>query len=223
MPSLSRPCVIDSSGNPPQNTAQTSCGIAITAPPAPLAVACPSSDDKEFVPYSSSLVATGGVPPYTFSLTQGSLPPGLSFNPSTGAVTGTDTTATGNYTFIAMVMDASGKAPANQAMNNCAVVAANVTYKLTAAPNTTPQSIGVNTAAAWNLAVIVTNKTTGKVVQGVKVTFTVNAASGRPEAALSTVIISIKPTTPPRTLTVSPQPPPFEPTPSPTPPAPRTP
>jgi len=40
-------------------------------------------------PYSVTLQATGGVTPYTWSINQGSLPPGLTLNASTGAITGT--------------------------------------------------------------------------------------------------------------------------------------
>jgi hypothetical protein len=40
------------------------------------------------VPYTQTLVATGGVPPYTYTLTAGSLPPGLNLS-STGTISGT--------------------------------------------------------------------------------------------------------------------------------------
>lgn len=43
--------------------------------------------------YTGSLVATGGSGVYTWSLKSGSLPPGLSLNPSTGAISGKPTTA----------------------------------------------------------------------------------------------------------------------------------
>lgn len=39
--------------------------------------------------YSSTLAATGGVTPYTWSIASGSLPSGLTLNPATGAITGT--------------------------------------------------------------------------------------------------------------------------------------
>ena len=45
------------------------------------------------VPYSGGLTATGGVPPYTWSILQFALPPGLSINASTGQITGTPTQA----------------------------------------------------------------------------------------------------------------------------------
>lgn len=49
------------------------------------------------VPYADGVVAAG-FPPCTYSITSGSLPPGLSLNAATGKVTGTPTTA-GTYAF----------------------------------------------------------------------------------------------------------------------------
>ena len=58
--------------------------------------------------YSQPVVATGGTSPYTFSLASGSgpLPPPLAINPTTGAITGTPSTA-GAYTFTVQVSDSS--------------------------------------------------------------------------------------------------------------------
>ncbi len=61
------------------------------------------------VSYSAALAATGGVLPYTWAPSTGStLPPGLSLNPSTGAITGTPTAAavqSAPYTFTVKVTD----------------------------------------------------------------------------------------------------------------------
>ena len=57
-------------------------------------------------PYSQTVTASGGAPPYTYSVT-GTLPNGMSFNPATGALTGTPTTA-GIFNFTISVTDASG-------------------------------------------------------------------------------------------------------------------
>ncbi|MFI5115777.1 MAG: beta strand repeat-containing protein [Terriglobales bacterium] len=48
------------------------------------------------VPYSAAMSAAGGTPPYTWSLRFGTLPNGLTLNPSTGVVSGTPTTSGAN-------------------------------------------------------------------------------------------------------------------------------
>lgn len=43
------------------------------------------------VPYAATLTAGGGAPPYKWSMTQGTLPAGLTLDPATGQITGTPT------------------------------------------------------------------------------------------------------------------------------------
>jgi hypothetical protein len=57
------------------------------------------------VAYSTVLVAVG-TPPYTWAVTGGVLPPGLTLGPTTGAILGTPTIA-GTYTFFVTVTDAT--------------------------------------------------------------------------------------------------------------------
>ncbi len=56
--------------------------------------------------YSTTLTASGGTAPLSWSITSGSLPAGLSFNAATGLISGTPT-ATGTSTFIVRVVDSS--------------------------------------------------------------------------------------------------------------------
>jgi uncharacterized repeat protein (TIGR02543 family) len=57
--------------------------------------------------YVLSLAAAGGVGTFTYSVSSGTLPPGVSLDPTTGQVSGVPTTA-GTYTFTVRVTDANG-------------------------------------------------------------------------------------------------------------------
>lgn len=85
-------------------------GPAVTGgSPANMTINCPASLAQVGVAYNSILAATGGTPPYTFSVT-GPLFAGLNLNASTGAITGTPTGG-GTSSFAANAVDsASGSA-----------------------------------------------------------------------------------------------------------------
>jgi hypothetical protein len=77
----------------------TGLGLAITSP-----ATLPSG--SLLVAYSTALTASGGVPPYSWSIAGGSIPPGLTLAPTTGVLSGTPSAA-GVYTLTARVTDAS--------------------------------------------------------------------------------------------------------------------
>jgi hypothetical protein len=64
--------------------------------------------------YSTTLAATGGVLPYhNWTISSGSLPPGLGINPTTGVISGTPSAGdSGTYTFSVTVQDSAS--PSNQ-------------------------------------------------------------------------------------------------------------
>ena len=79
----------------------------LTIQPAPLAITTASLPSGIMdAAYSATLIANGGTSPYTWSIIDGSLPPGLTLNPSSGTITGTPS-ATGSVSFTAQAMDAS--------------------------------------------------------------------------------------------------------------------
>jgi hypothetical protein len=56
--------------------------------------------------YSQQVTATGGTGPYQYVVTSGSLPPGLTLDAATGAISGVPT-ATGSYLFVVTATDAN--------------------------------------------------------------------------------------------------------------------
>lgn len=65
-----------------------------------------------YAPYSQALTTGGGTAPYTYAITEGTLPPGLTLAP-TGAVTGVPTKA-GTYQFTIRATDALGFSTSRQ-------------------------------------------------------------------------------------------------------------
>ncbi len=57
-------------------------------------------------PYSATVSASGGVPPYTFAVTSGALPTGLTLNPATGLLSGTPTVRS-TFSFTITATDAN--------------------------------------------------------------------------------------------------------------------
>ena len=136
--------VMDSSGNSARGTVTASCSITITTPPAQLALMCAAATGEAGVAYSSSLTATGGVPPYAFSITGGSLPNGLNLNPTTGAIAGTPTAA-GTFSFTAQVQDSSGNSATNTVTKSCTITIAPA-LALTCAANTAQVGVAYNSS-----------------------------------------------------------------------------
>ena len=92
--------ITDSAGN----KGTFNCSVTVGTPVDIECGSCTAGKATSGTPYSASLSATGGTAPYTFSIISGSLPPGLTLNASTGAITGTPTTP-GSYMFTSKVTD----------------------------------------------------------------------------------------------------------------------
>jgi hypothetical protein len=79
----------------------------ITVAPA-LAIGASSLPDASLAaPYSQLIGVTGGLPPFVWSTSAGSLPPGLFLNSGTGQITGTPTVG-GSFSFTIRVNDSAG-------------------------------------------------------------------------------------------------------------------
>ncbi len=124
-------------GTPPLTVSKA---FTLVVTPAPtLSVATTSLPNAAMgSPYSAVLAANGGVPPLTWSIASGSLPPGLMLTPSTGQISGTPTTQN-TYSFTVQVTDSSLLPPNNQ-------------------PQTTPpQSLSITVGPPNTLAIATTS------------------------------------------------------------------
>jgi len=79
-------------------------GIAAATAPQITTSALPNGTVQ--LAYSATPAATGGTPPYSWSVVSGSLPSGLTLDTSTGAITGTPTAA-GQYSFTLRAQDSA--------------------------------------------------------------------------------------------------------------------
>lgn len=87
-------------GNDPANWDAVAAGVSING--------YELANGIEGVNYKVKLNASGGLTPYSWSITSGSLPTGVSLNPNTGTITGTPAQK-GEYTFKIEVTDAQGE------------------------------------------------------------------------------------------------------------------
>ncbi|MES2222265.1 MAG: putative Ig domain-containing protein [Acidobacteriota bacterium] len=76
------------------------CAQLASATTPTITTASPLPSGQVATPYSVTLAATGGTTPYTWTISTGSLPAGLSINASTGTISGTPTAGgiTSNFT-----------------------------------------------------------------------------------------------------------------------------
>jgi len=119
------------------NTGVNPGAEVVSGPPPTLSITCPVGAAQVGQPYNSSLVATGGTPPYTFSIV-GALPPGLILDTASGAITGTPTG--GAATFTVTVVDSEG--PPVTATNTCTIT------------NAASSSQDVPTLSTWALGLL---------------------------------------------------------------------
>src|ERR1039458_56463 len=94
----------------PSGSATAALSITITAAPLSVVTSSLTGGRAQSVYVGATLTAAGGVSPYTWAVTNGSLPAGLSLNGSTGAISGTPT-ASGTTTFTVTVTDSETPTP----------------------------------------------------------------------------------------------------------------
>ncbi len=133
-------------------------------------------------PYSATLQATGGSPPYTWAIASGSLPAGLALNASTGTIAGTPTTA-GTATFTVRATDAGP--PVQSVTKSLSITVGPAPLSITtsslpggsvgSAYSATLQASGGVTPRTWSLA-------SGTRPAGLTLTGSTGVISGTPSA-----------------------------------------
>lgn len=120
-----------------ESTPQTATeNLSVTVNPVSLSIITTSLPSGTVgTPYSQSLEASGGVPPYSYTLASGSLPTPLQLNASTGVIAGTPTTP-GASSFSITVKDSETPAASVSAPLSITVMGVTPSVSMTAQPNT---------------------------------------------------------------------------------------
>ncbi|MFK3648920.1 putative Ig domain-containing protein [Lysobacter enzymogenes] len=183
----------------------------LIAPPTVVMPATSLANATQGVAYSATLnPASGGTAPYTYAVTAGALPPGITLNAATGVLSGTPS-ASGTFNFAVTATDSStGTGPYNSAPRGYALqvinippvanaVSANVAYNSGANPITlnitggVPTSVAIGTAPAHGTAIASGLTITYQPTAGYAGpdSFTYTATNGAGTSAPATVTITV--------------------------------
>jgi hypothetical protein len=172
---------VSDSGNPAMTATHQ---FSLTVNPAPLAIMSTSLPNGTVNSnYGTTLQTTGGTTPYTWAVTTGSLPAGLSLNTSTGAITGIPT-ASGTSTFKVTVTDSTTPTAMTAVQQFSILVNATLSVTTTTLPNATVgtnynqtlQSSGGTAPVTWSVTV-------GSLPAGLTLNGATGVISGSPTAS----------------------------------------
>ena len=112
----------------------STAAMTLTVVPALTSAACSAGTGVVGQAYSATLSASGGTPPYAWTLASGQLPAGLTLNPASGQISGTPSAA-GTFSFGIKVSDQNSAT----SISNCTVLisapAATLTISTVSFPN----------------------------------------------------------------------------------------
>jgi Putative Ig domain len=133
--------------------AHTSASISVQSLP-PLTIATSALTNAQVnAPYSATITAQGGTAPYTWSLSSGSLPSGLTLDAATGVIAGSVSQA-GAFAFTTEVTDASAHSATRQLTLDATAVSSGNFDGPAELPRTTVQSALAQTPAPGNTIVV---------------------------------------------------------------------
>jgi hypothetical protein len=182
--------VTDSSS--PSQKKSTALTISVAAPPLSIpALTLPSVTAG--TSYSQSLQATGGTAPYTWSISSGRLPAGLTLTPSTGIISGTPT-ASGTASFTATVRDSESPAKSASLATSIVVDATSLKIGTLTLPSVTVgtaysqtlQATGGTAPYTWSIS-------SGVLPAGLSLASSTGVISGTPRTSgVATITASVK-------------------------------
>lgn len=202
-----------------QATGEASLSIVIDPPDAPaLSVSTTALPTATIgAPYTATIAVAGGTPPYTWTISSGSLPPGISLASATGHLSGAPTGTAQLYTFNVTVMDASSPPQSASASLGITVVAHSGALQIDTAAlpggqvgqpySASLSATGGTTPYSWNIAsgalpsglslAMASGMITGTPTSTGSVTFTarVTDAAATPESAEQVFTVVIRPAT----------------------------
>jgi hypothetical protein len=212
---------VTDSGSPAQTA--TTTNLTLTIAPATLTITTASlASGQVNVTYSLTLAATGGTGTYTWQLTAGTLPAGLSLNATTGLISGTPTTQVTTTPLTFKVMDSGSPVQTASGNFTLTIAPALLTITTTSLPNGQALSAYSQTLAAtggtgaytWQLTAgtlptgLTLNASSGLIsgTPAVPVTATLgfkvtDSGSPTPQTATATLTLTIAPA--PLTITTA--------------------
>lgn len=177
----------------PAQTKSVSLTLTIaTNPTGPIVITTSSLPNGQTgVLYSTSLAATGGMTPYTWTLTSGTLPVGLSLNSLTGIISGTPTAAANAAPLTFTVTDSESPAQTKSVSLTLTIAPPALTISTTSLPSgqigatylATLVASGGTTPYTWALAA-------GTLPAGLTLNASTGAISGTPTAAANAVALT---------------------------------
>ncbi len=162
--------------------------------PTPLmitAAALPNGQVKN--PYTSTLTATGGTVPYSWTLTSGTFPDGLSLDGTTGVISGTPTVSVAATALAFSVRDSASPSQTGSVNLSLTVVSSALAITTNFLPDgqvgspysTTLTAVGGSTPYSWQL-------TSGTLPAGLALNPASGVISGTPTANISPTSLSFK-------------------------------
>jgi hypothetical protein len=173
----------------PAQTATTQLTLAFVQPGLTIVTTSLPAGQKN-VPYSQTLVAAGGVQPYTWSLTSGSLPTGWTLNPASGLISGSASIAVANSAVTVRVADSAGSFTTQGLSIN--VVDGALTITTQSLPNgVVGAAYSAALAASGGIGSLTWQLTAGSLPAGLSLS-TGGLISGTPSAPASAVPLSFQ-------------------------------